>query len=78
MKVIPLNLLIPFRNWLVKNGYRGVNRGVNRGDHMTAWKPKHKQIEIIGLRMNKPCQPVFKAFLGQYLEHGKEFLEELA
>lgn len=51
MKVIPLNLLIPFRNWLVKNGYRGVNRG----DHLTAWKPKHKQIEIIGLQMNKPC-----------------------
>ncbi|WP_180030950.1 hypothetical protein [Acinetobacter sp. YH12245] len=74
MKVIPLNLLIPFRNWLVKNGYRGVNRG----DHLTAWKPKHKQIEIIGLQMNKPCQPVFKTFLNQYLEHGKEFLEDLA
>ena len=74
MKNIPLTLRTPFRNWLVKNGYQGVNRG----DHMTAWKPKHKQIEIIGLQMNRPCQQVFKAFLNQYLEHGKEFLEELA
>lgn len=74
MKVIPLNLLNPFKNWLVRNGYRGVSKG----DHLTAWKLKHKQIEIIGLQMNKPCQPVFKMFLGQYLEHGKEFLEELA
>lgn len=74
MKNIPFTLRTPFRNWLVKNGYQGVNRG----DHMTAWKPKHKQIEIIGLQMNKPCQQVFKAFLYQYLEHGKEFLEELA
>lgn len=74
MKNIPLTLRTPFRNWLVKNGYQGVNRG----DHMTAWKPKHKQVEIIGLQMNKPCQQVFKSFLTQYLEHGKEFLEELA
>lgn len=74
MKNIPLTLRTPFRNWMVKNGYQGVNRG----DHMTAWKPKHKQIEIIGLQMNRPCQQVFKAFLNQYLEHGKEFLEELA
>lgn len=74
MKNIPFTLRTPFKNWLVKNGYRGVNRG----DHMTAWKPKHKQVEIIGLQMNKPCQQVFKAFLTQYLEHGKEFLEELA
>ena len=74
MKNIPLTLRTPFRNWLVKNGYRGVNRG----DHMTAWKPKHKQVEIIGLQMTKPCQQVFKSFLTQYLEHGKEFLEELA
>lgn len=74
MKNIPFTLRTPFKNWLVKNGYRGVNRG----DHMTAWKPKHKQVEIIGLQMNKPCQQVFKAFLNQYLEYGKEFLEELA
>lgn len=74
MKNIPFTLRTPFRNWLVKNGYQGVNRG----DHMTAWKPKHKQIEIIGLQMNKPCQQVFKSFLTQYLEHGKEFLEDLA
>lgn len=74
MKNIPFTLRTPFKNWLVKNGYRGVNRG----DHMTAWKPKHKQIEIIGLQMNKPCQQVFKSFLTQYLEHGKEFLEDLA
>ena len=74
MKNIPFTLRTPFKNWLVKNGYRGVNRG----DHMTAWKPKHKQVEIIGLQMNRPCQQVFKAFLNQYLEHGKEFLEELA
>ena len=73
MKNIPFTLRTPFKNWLVKNGYRGVNRG----DHMTAWKPKHKQVEIIGLQMNKPCQQVFKSFLTQYLEHGKEFLEEL-
>ncbi|WP_180052375.1 MULTISPECIES: hypothetical protein [unclassified Acinetobacter] len=74
MRNIPFTLRTPFKNWLVKNGYRGVNRG----DHMTAWKPKHKQVEIIGLQMNKPCQQVFKSFLTQYLEHGKEFLEELA
>ncbi|WP_180139024.1 hypothetical protein [Acinetobacter sp. YH12043] len=74
MKNIPFTLRTPFKNWLVRNGYRGVNRG----DHMTAWKPKHKQVEIIGLQMNKPCQQVFKSFLTQYLEHGKEFLEELA
>lgn len=74
MKNIPFTLRTPFKNWLVKNGYQGVNRG----DHVTAWKPKHKQVEIIGLQMNKPCQQVFKAFLTQYLEHGKEFLEELA
>lgn len=74
MKVIPFNLLIPFRNWLVINGYRGLSRG----DHITAWKPKHKQIEIIGVYMNKPCQQVFQTFLKQWLEHGKEFLEELA
>jgi len=74
MKEIPHTLIVPFWNWLVRNGYRGVSRGT----HIKAWKPKRKPLEIDGLKMNKPCQPVFIAFLNQYLEHGKEFLEELA
>lgn len=74
MRNIPNRLIKPFRNWLVSLGYQGMRRG----DHLTAWKPKHKQIEINGVRMNKPCQEVFQVFLKQYLKNGKSFLEELS
>ena len=74
-QTIPLSLLPYFRKWLVKNGWNGRKHG---NDYLIAWKAKHKQIEIVNLKMNKPCLPVFKIFLNGYFDGGKRFLEELA
>lgn len=73
MKKIPPTLLAPFKKWLAQQGYQGKSQG----PHLRAWKLKQKQLEIMGLEMNKACRPVFQMFLNEYLKQGKEFISYL-
>lgn len=71
MRKIPKDLIIPFRNWLLDEGFRGVCAGQTC---LKAWKPKHKTIVIDLLVMNRPCIEMFIQFLNEYLACGKVFL----
>lgn len=77
MKKIPPALLAPFKKWLAQQGYQGKSQGKSQGPHLRAWKLKQKQLEIMGLEMNKACRPVFQMFLNEYLKQGKEFISYL-
>ena len=71
MRKIPQNLINPFRNWLVDEGYRGVCAS---DKCLRAWKPKNKEVVIDFLVMNKPCLSMYVQFLTEYLACGKVFL----
>lgn len=67
------NILMCFENWLFKEGFKG-KRTLTSVQYFNA--KQRLEMDYTG-RMNKPMKQRYKAFLKQYLNNGKEFLESL-
>lgn len=71
--MVSKNILTCFENWLLKCGFKG-KRTQTSVQYFNA--KERLEIDYTG-RMNKPMKQRYKAFLKQYLNNGKEFLESL-